>query len=150
MKKFKDLLKRIPIASYVLVGIFIILMIIAVVIGIDTDQGVLVGFLAVTILLMEITRRWRKEWHFLLLIVGALLLAFILSFLHEVVVYPLVEKIGGESALQSKGLEIFHDIIAAILTLVPVIAIIYGIIGAITLFILRLVILCRKKISEKT
>jgi hypothetical protein len=99
---------------------------------------------------MEITRRWRKEWHFLLLIVGALLLALILSFLHEVVVYPLVEKIGGEAGLQSKGLEIFHDVINAILTLVPVIAIIYGIIGAITLFILRLVILCRKKISEKT
>jgi hypothetical protein len=150
MKKLKDLLKRIPVLSYILVGIFIVLMIIAVVIGIDTDRGVLVGFLAVIILLMEMTRRWRKEWHFLLLIVGALLLALILSFLHEVVVYPLVEKIGGETALQSKGLEVFHDIITAILTLVPVIAIIYGIIGAVTLFILRLVILCRKKISEKT
>jgi hypothetical protein len=150
MKRLKALLKRIPTLSYVLVGVFIVLMIIAVVIGIDTDRGVLVGFLAVIILLVEITRRWRKEWQFLLLIVGAIIFSIILSFLHEAVVYPLVEKIGGESALQSKGLEIFHDIVTAILTLVPAMAIIYGIIGAITLFILRMVTLCRKKISEKT
>ena len=150
MKRLKALLKRIPILSYIIVGIFVILIIIAVVIGIDTDQGVLVGFLAFIILLMEITRRWSKEWHFLLLIVGALALAFFLSFLHEVVVYPLVEIIGGESALQSKGLEIFHDIIVAILTIVTPMAIIYGIIGAITLFILRLVMLCRKRITDKT
>jgi hypothetical protein len=150
MKRLKALLKRIPTLSYVLVGVFIVLMTIAVVIGIDTDRGVLVGFLAVIILLVEITRRWRKEWQFLLLIVGAIIFSIILSFLHEAVVYPLVEKIGGESALQSKGLEIFHDIVTAILTLVPAMAIIYGIIGAITLFILRMVTLCRKKISEKT
>ncbi len=135
--------------SYVLVGIFIILMIIASIIGIDSDRGVLVGWLGVIILLTEITRRWRKEWHFLLLIVGAFVLSIFLSFLHEVVVYPLVEKIGGASALQSQGLEIFHAIIKNILVLVTPMAIIYGIIGAITLFIIRIILLCRKNTSEK-
>jgi hypothetical protein len=61
-----------------------------------------------------------------------------------------VEKIGGAGAVQSRGMEIFHAIIADILTLVPPMAIIYGIIGAITLFVIRLILLCRKKLSEKT
>ena len=149
MKRFLTTLKRIPVLSYVLVGIFIILMIIASIIGIDSDRGVLVGWLGIIILLTEITRRWRKEWHFLLLIVGAIVLSIFLSFLHEVVVYPLVEKIGGASALQSQGLVIFHAIIKNILVLVTPMAIIYGIIGAITLFIIRIILLCRNKTSEK-
>ncbi|MBN1161586.1 MAG: hypothetical protein JXA17_06555 [Dehalococcoidales bacterium] len=150
MKKLTALLKRIPVLSYVLVGLFIILIIIACIIGIDTDRGVLVGWLGVIFLLTEITRRWRKEWHFLLLVVGAIVFSIILSCFSEAVVYPLVEKAGGEAALQSRGLEIFHQIVASTLTLVPVIAIIYGILGAITLFVLRLIILCRKRFSEKT
>jgi hypothetical protein len=150
MKRLLTTLKRIPVLSYILVGIFIVLMIIASIIDIDSDRGVLVGWLGIIILLAEITRRWRKEWHFLLLIAGAIVLAIALSFLHEVVVYPLVEKIGGASALQSQGLDIFHAITKNILVLFTPMAIIYGIIGAITLFIVRLILLCRKKISEKT
>ena len=150
MKKFTALLKRIPVLSYVLVGLFIIFIIIGCIIGIDSDQGVLVGWLGVIALLTELTRRWRKEWHFLLLILGAIVFCIILSFISEAVVIPIVERIGGEAALQSRGLEIFHQIIASILTLVPIIAIIYGILGAITLFILRLIILWRKRFSEKT
>jgi hypothetical protein len=150
MKRFTALLKRIPILSYVLVGLFVIFIIIACVIGIDGDQGVMVGWLGVIMLLAEITRRWRKEWHFLLLIVGAIVFAIILSCISEAVVSPLVERIGGEAALESRGLEIFNLVISSILTLVPITAIVYGILGAITLFIIRLVILCRKRISEKT
>lgn len=150
MKRLLAALKRIPVLSYILVGIFIVLMIIAGIIGIDGDRGVLVGWLGVIVLLAEITRRWRKEWHFLLLIAGAFVLAIILSFLHEVVVYPLVGKIGGASALQSQGLAIFHAIIKNFLVLFTPMAIIYGIIGTITIFIVRLILLCRKNISEKT
>lgn len=150
MKRVLTTLKRIPILSYILIGIFIILIIIASIIGIDSDRGVLVGWLGILVLLVEITRRWRKEWHFLLLIAGAFVLSILLSGLYEAVVCPIVEKIGGASALQSRGLETFHAIIAGILTLVPPMAIIYGIIGAITLFIIRIVLLCRKKLSEKT
>ena len=150
MKKLLAVLKRIPVLSYILVGIFIVLIIIASIIGIDSDRGVLVGWLGIVFLLTEVTRRWCKEWHFLLLIVGAIVFSIVLSFLTEAVVYPLVEKIGGAAALQSRGLEIFHAIIADILTLVTPTAIIYGIIGAITLFVIRLILICRKKLSEKT
>jgi hypothetical protein len=124
-------------------------MIIAGAIGIDNDRGVLVGWLGVVFLLAEVTRRWRKEWHFLLLVVGAIVFCIVLSFLTEAVIIPLVEKAGGAAAVQSRGMEIFHDIIADILVLVPIVAIIYGIIGAITLFVIRLILLCRKKISAK-
>ena len=150
MKRLLSLLKRVPVLSYVLVGVFVVLIIIAVIIGIDSDRGVLVGFLGVIILLTEITRRWRKEWQFLVLIAGAFIGAIILSGLYEAVIYPLVDKIGGASAVQSRGLEIFHDIITDILLLVTPMAIIYGIIGALTLSVLRLITICRKKLTEKT
>ena len=150
MKRLLATLKRIPVLSYALVGAAVIIIIIAAIIGIDSDRGVLVGWIGIILLLTELTRRWRKEWHFLLLVAGAFIGAIILSGLYEAAIYPLVEKIGGASAVQSRGLEIFHDILTDILLLVTPIAIIYGILGAITLFTLRLIIICRKRLSEKT
>ncbi|OGN90506.1 MAG: hypothetical protein A2Z70_01165 [Chloroflexi bacterium RBG_13_48_17] len=150
MKRLLATLKRIPVLSYALVGAAVIIIIIAAIIGIDSDRGVLVGWIGIILLLTELTRRWRKEWHFLLLVAGAFIGAIILSGLYEAAIYPLVEKIGGASAVQSRGLEIFHDILTDILLLVTPMAIIYGILGAITLFALRLIIICRKRLSEKT
>jgi len=143
MKRLLAAWQRIPILSYVLVGAFIALMIIALFIGIDSDRGVLVGWLGIIILLTEITRRWRKEWQFLLLIAGAIIGAIILSALHEVVV-------DSNSTLQNWWQNSFHAIVTDIILLFTPMAIIYGIIGAVTLFIVRLIMLCRKKISEKT
>lgn len=145
MKRILSALKRIPMLTRILLAAFCVLMIIAVIIGIDNDRGILMGWLATTVLLIEITRRWRKEWHFLLLSVGVVVGAIFLSFLHEAVVYPLVEKIGGASALQSRGLEIFHFIITDLILLFTPMGIIIGIIGAITLFFIRLIMLGRKK-----
>jgi hypothetical protein len=145
MKRILSALKRIPMLTRILLTTFCVVMIIAIIIGIDNDRGILMGWLATTVLLIEISRRWRKEWQFLLLSVGAVVGAIFLSFLHEAVVYPLVERIGGAGALQSRGLEIFHFIITDIILLFTPMGIIIGIIGAITLFFIRLIMLGRKK-----
>ena len=143
MKRLLTALQRIPILSYVLIALFLILLIVGLIIGIDSDRGVLVGWLGILFLLTEMTRRWHKEWQFLLLIVGTILGVIILSGLHELIV-------GSDSAPISWGTNTIHAIIKDIIVLFGPMAIIYGIIGAITIFIIRLITLCRKKISEKT
>jgi multisubunit Na+/H+ antiporter MnhE subunit len=102
-----------------------------------------VGWLGIIMLLIEITRRWQKEWQFLLLIVGAIIGAIILSGLHEIIV-------GSDSIIQNWWLNFFHALITDIILLFTPMAIIYGIIGVITLLIIRLVTLRRKRVSEKT
>jgi hypothetical protein len=145
MKRILSALKRIPMLTRILLAAFCVLAIIAIIIGIDNDRGILMGWLATTVLLIEITRRWRKEWHFLLLSVGVVVGAIFLSFLQEAVVNPLVEKIGGAGALQSQGLDIYHFINKDIILLFTPMGIIIGIIGAITIFFIRLIMLGRKK-----
>jgi hypothetical protein len=143
MKISLAILKRIPILTVVLLTLFIALIVVASCIGIDSDHGVLVGWLAVLILLTEITRRWRKEWQFLLLIVGAVIGSILLSGLHELVV-------GSDSLPQNYWLNFFHALITDIILLFTPMAIIYGLLATITVFIIRLVTLGKKKISEKT
>jgi hypothetical protein len=135
--------KKISLLTVVLLSLFVILIIIALCIGIDSDRGVLVGWLGILILLTEMTRRWRKEWQFLLLIAGAFVGSIILSGLHELV-------LGGDSVPQNFWLNFFHALITDIILLFTPMAIIYGALATITVFIVRLVTLGKKNISEKT
>jgi hypothetical protein len=148
MKTIIAKLKQVSPITWIMLGIFTGLIIISLVIGIDSDRGVLVGWLANIVLLIEVTRRWRKDWQFLLLAAGAFLGAILLSGLHEAVIYPLVEKIGGAGALNSPGMNGFHAVITDIILIFTPMTIIFGIMGAVTLFIVRLVTLGRKKASE--
>ncbi len=136
-------LKKIPLLTIVLLTLFVALIVVALCIGIDRDRGVLVGWLGVLILLTEMTRRWRKEWQFLLLIVGAVIGSILLSGLHQLVV-------GSDSVPQNFWLNFFHALITDIILLFTPMAIIYGALATITVFIIRMVTLGKKKISEKT
>jgi hypothetical protein len=143
MKISQKFWKRIPILTLVLLAIFVALMAVAFSIGIDSDRGVLVGWLGIIILLTEITRRWRKEWQFLLLIAGTIIGAILLSGLHELL-------IGTEGIIEGWWQNFFHALITDIILLFAPMAIIYSALATITLLIIRLVTLRRKKESEKT
>jgi len=143
MKISSKIWKRIPILTLVLLTIFIVLIVIALIIGVDSDRGVLVGWLGMIVLLTEITRRWRKEWQFLALIAGAILGSILLSGLHELV-------IGSDSVVQGWWPNFFHALISDTILLFTPMTIIYGLLATVTIFIIRLVTLRRKKESEKT
>jgi hypothetical protein len=136
-------LKKIPLLTIVLLTLFVALIVVALCIGIDSDRGVLVGWLGVLILLTEMTRRWRKEWQFLCLIAGAVIGSILLSGLHQLVV-------GSDSVPQNFWVNFFHALITNIILLFTPMAIIYGALATITVFIIRMVTLGKKKISEKT
>ncbi len=148
MKTILAKLRSVSPLTWVILGVFIVLMIIALIIGIDSDRGVLMGWLANIVLLIEVTRRWRKDWQFLLLAAGAFLGAILLSGLYEAVIYPLVDKIGGAAAVNSSGMSGFHAVVSDFLLLFVPMTFTFGIMGAVTLFIVRLATLRRKKASE--
>ena len=135
--------KRISPLTIALLAIFIVLMAIGFVIGIDSDRGVLVAWLGVIILLTELTRRWRKEWQFLLLITGAFLGSILLSGLHQLVFI-------NSDTITGWWPNFFHALITDSLLLFVPMAIIYGLLATITLFIIRMVTLRKKKESENT
>lgn len=135
--------KRISPLTIVLLAIFIILVAIGFVIGIDSDRGVLVAWLGIILLLTEITRRWRKEWQFLLLIAGAFFGSILLSGLHQLV-------FSSNDIITGWWPNFFHALITDIILLFTPMAIIYGILATITLLIIRLVTLRKKKESENT
>jgi hypothetical protein len=134
--------KRISSLTIALLAIFIILVAIGFVIGIDSDRGVLVAWLGIILLLTEMTRRWRKEWQFLLLIAGAFIGSILLSGLHQLV-------FSTSDVITGWWPNFFHALITDILLLFVPMAIIYGILATITLFIIRMATLRRKKGSEK-
>lgn len=143
MKKILAAFRRISPLTIVLLSLFIILIIVALFIGIDSDRGVLVGWLGVLMLLTEMTRRWRKEWQFLVLIAGSIVGAIILSGIHVAIV-------GMDSIVQNYWLNFFHALVTDIILLFVPMAVIYGLLATLTLLVIRLVTLRRKRVSEKT
>ena len=151
MKRKPSLISRIPVTTRILVAVFFALVISLVFTGLDNEYGIVLGWLAAAVLLTELIRRWRRVWYFLILSVGTFAGAIFLSFLHEEVVYPLVERFGGAGALQSVAFKIFHEAISFIILFFTPVGILIGILGAATLLIIRLVIkLKNRNVPENT
>jgi len=128
-----------------LLAVFCVLVIGVVFIGLDNAPGIILGWLATTVLITELTRRWRKVRNFLILGFSSFVGAILLSFLHEVVVYPLVSILGGDAALQSRALDVFHEAISLLILFITPVGMFIGVVGAVVLVILRLIALWSKK-----
>ena len=102
------------------------------------DAGLILGYLATTIIIVELTHRWRKIRYFVFLLFASFLGAIILAFLHEEVVSPLVSLFTGASAVQSLGFRIFSDAVSLAIIFFGVMGVVIGMAGTIILGILRL------------
>ncbi|MGD0795734.1 MAG: hypothetical protein ABR958_09180 [Dehalococcoidales bacterium] len=103
------------------------------------DRGMILGYLATTIILLELTYRWRKIRYFFILLLASFVGSIFLSFLHEVVVSPLVRILLGAGALNSTGFHIFSDTVSLIIIFFGVMGVVIGVVGMAILVILRLV-----------
>jgi FtsH-binding integral membrane protein len=139
MMKKPSIFSRIPVLTRILLAVFLLLAISLVFIGMDNETGVIVGWLAAAVLLAELTRRWRKPLYFFILGIASFAGVIFLAFLHEEVVYPLVDWLGGTGAIQSLPLKIFHEVISFIILFFGPTGIVIGILGAAVLLIIRLV-----------
>jgi len=136
---------RLSRVTRILLALFCGLVISVVFIGLDNAPGIILGWLATTALIAELTRRWRKARNFLILGFASFTGAILLSFLHEVIIYPLVGFIGGDAALQSRALDVFHEAISILILFVTPVGIFIGVVGAVVLVILRLIGLWSKR-----
>ena len=116
---------------FVLLAIFCVLVIGAIIIGLDNLTGIILGYLATAILAGAITRKWRKIKSFLILFAVSLVAIFFLSFLHEEVVYPLAILIWGITVLQSYTLNVFHVIISIIIVFACPVGMLVGLAGSV-------------------
>jgi hypothetical protein len=124
---------------------FLILIFSAILIGLNNPTGIIVGWLAVSVWIVGLARRWWTPWYFLILLVGSVLGAIILSFLYMVVALNLAEWIGGANATDSTAWHVFHMIISNLILLVVPMGLLFGVTGFIILGIFRLFGLIRRK-----
>lgn len=147
MSKIKDKLSsllRLPRRNRPYLISFVILVLSAILIGLDNPTGIILGWLAVIVLLVAMVRKWRKPWYFLILLLGSFLGAIFLSFLYMVVALPLAEWIGGANATESTAWHVFHMIISNIILLTVPMGMFFGAMGFIISGVLRLFILVRR------
>lgn len=131
-------LGKLNLVSRILYSLFIILVLIVVVIGLDTVVGIITGMTAAAVLIVELSRRWCRIRSFVYLAVGSILAAIFVSGLYQEVAGPLALRIGGEGAFDSLGWLIYHNIVSyGILLIVPG-CIAVGVGGAITRALLNL------------
>jgi hypothetical protein len=121
-----------------LLALFLALAICVIFVGLDNATGIMLGWAATTVLVTELTRRWRRVRSFIILFFASLVGVIILSFLHEEVVYPLAGLIGGTSALQSPALDIYHEVTSLVILFFGPVGMFVGIAGSVILGILRL------------
>lgn len=117
---------------------FVILVLSAILVGLDNPTGIVMGWLAVIILLVAIARRWRKPWYFLILLFGSFLGAIFLSFLDRVVALSIAKWIGGVNADKSAAWHVFDMVISNIILLCAPMGILFGFMGFLITGVFRL------------
>jgi hypothetical protein len=134
-------LRNFRLATRVLLALFAALIICVIFIGLDNSTGIILGWLAAVALIMSMAHKWRKIWHFLVLLAVSFIGAIILSALYMEVALPLAGWFGGVNAPQSVAWRVFHVVVSDVILLFTPMGIIIGIVGTIWLGILRLVTL---------
>ena len=124
--------------------VFAVLGVAVIFIGLDNVPGIVLGYLATAVLMTQWTRRWRRTWHFVVLFFVSVAGIIFLSFLLEVVVFPLAVLVGGSDAALSAGWNIFHVVVSLIIAFVGGTGLFIGLIGAIALGVVRLVALSKR------
>jgi len=130
--------------SLIIAGVLVIVIIF---VGLH-DLGIVLGYVATIIVMLDLTRRWRKPLNFIILCVASFLALVLLAFLHEVVVIPLVTFIFGNGALSSPGLRIFSDTVSLIMLFICPMGFLIGFFGALVSGVFQLVTLLQSRKTE--
>jgi hypothetical protein len=129
---------------------FLILILAAILIGLDNPTGIIVGWLAVIVWIVGLAHKWWTPWYFLILVVGAFLGAIILSVIYMDVALPIARLVGGVNADKSTAWHVFHMIISNLILLVVPMALLFGVTGFIVLGVFRLFRFIRRKLTAST
>ena len=107
-------------------------------VGLDDVPGYILGYLATTVLFFIVTHNWRTVRRFLILFAVSLIGIIFLSFLYVEVICRVAVMVAGVSVLQSPLLGIIEVIITYVILFGGPVGMFFGIVGVITLGIMRL------------
>jgi hypothetical protein len=117
---------------------FLVLLLAAIFVGLDNPTGIILGWLAVTVLGVAMVRKWRKPGYFFILLVGTVLGAILLSGIYVEVAHPLAKWIGGANVSESIGWRVFHVIISNVILLCTPVGVFIGLTGFIIMIIWKI------------
>jgi hypothetical protein len=112
------------------------------------DVGIVMGILAAVVILVEMTRRWRRTRNFIIMFFTSLLGMAFLSFLDIEVVKPLVYFIGGEGAASRTVFDVFNQVISLIILFFGLAGVLTGFFGTIITGAVSLVALVKRRKNE--
>jgi len=121
-----------------LLVMFCVLVISVLFVGLDDVPGYILGYLATTLLFFIVTRNWRTARRFLILFSVSLIGIIFLSFLYVEVICRIAVMVAGVSALQSPLICIIEMIITYVILFAGSVGMFVGIVGVMTLGIIRL------------
>jgi hypothetical protein len=127
---------------------FLILIFAAILLGLNNPTGIIVGWLAVSVWIIGLAHKWWTPWFFLILLVGSVIGAIILSFFYMVVAMNLAEWLGGANATESATWHVFHMVISNLILLVVPMGLLFGVTGFIGLGAFRLFRFVRRKLTS--
>ena len=104
------------------------------------DTGIFLGYIATTLVMLELTRRWRRIRNFIILSVASVLGIIFLAFLHEEVAKPLALWLLGSGAEQNLAFHLFSDIVTLAMIFVGATGTVFGFFGAVILALWRLAV----------
>ncbi len=115
----------------------VILVIAVVFIGLH-DVGIILGYLATAIVMVELTRRWRKIRYFITLFFASFLGIILLAFLHEEAAIPLAGFFTGAGQPENPAFRLFSDIVSLAMIFIGGMGMVIGIAGTFILGVWRL------------
>ena len=128
--------------------IIVMLLALGVIIAGLHDVGIVMGILAAAVILVEMTRRWRRTRNFIIMFFASFLGMIFLSFMDIEVVKPLVYFIGGEGAASRTVFEVFNQVISLIILFFGLAGLLTGFFGTIITGTINLVALVKRRKNE--
>lgn len=113
--------------------------------GLDNPTGIVLGWVAVTILFLVLFRKWRRPRYFLFLLAASFFGAIFLSLIYVEVAQRLAQWIGGPDATNGFAWRVFHGIVSNIMLLGTPPGIFFGFFGFVIFGIVNIVNLVKRK-----
>ncbi len=103
------------------------------------DTGIVLGILAGLVIMIEISRKWRRIRSFIFMLLISFFGIIFLSFIDVDVVKPAVRFLGGPGAETGSGFEIFNQIVSLVIVFFGTAGLVTGFLGTVILSIWRLI-----------
>ena len=137
-------------ATIALFSVFLLLVLVVLVIGLNNIAGLICGNLAFGMLYIVMTRRWWRIRNYIILFFSTVVGIIALSALYVEVIWRVAVAIGGAGVAENTAFRIIDFIINNLILLAGPSGMLVGLVGAITLGIIRLSTLRKKKEAPGT